>query len=1087
MPLHLIRSPSSRALWETCIDRFLERAGRATGPQSHRAHLWLAHRSQRDAAFERAARRGLRGWLAPPVSFFSELPARFGIRERPIGLLTARLLVARLAAREGRRHGLGETGRERGPAQAHMLDAVFSELLPEGVGPRRLRDALDALPGDPFARRRNEWLVRTYAAYLRELGARERFDPRAVHARLAERIEGGGLPEAIGGAAALHVYGITSLRGRRRLFRALAEQAEVTVSIYLVLEPEPSEWERELPVEGVEVLPASWPRAGGGAAPGRDAAGTGGDGAAPAADHPVRVQPAPDALREAEWVAARVKRLLAETEVEPHEVAVVARSGRRDLRLAYRALTAAGVPTTARLRTPLAEVPALKALLALFHGAARRWDYRSLRQTLSSPYFDVDLDARILDYLQRQRRIQGLAEWTEWIARARDAAAAEDGWKLAREGVYADRAGEAVEGLAAFRKAVAPLEETRSEEGWIALTLEWLAGRRLDFRRRLCRPAAERYDIVRLDQRGVLRLEEMLREWKALLEEGVLGGAREPLPVADWHGRLRRLLEANELALTTPLKTGVQVLEAHEAALTPYRHTFLIHANDGEFPKAAHAASVFSDEERGRLAEAGLPLTSHEAALRRERALWRSVTVGDDVTVTYRTTDARGVPRLPSLMVPAHDPASELPRVLHAPAGEAAARRAAGGGDRAGRAVHEAARRQADAERLRRRRAGGDRAPFPALDPARLRHAVLGAYAEEVRTGALDPVLGGAGRPPSQRPHAWNGRVRDPVVLDWIAERFGDDCVWSASQLQAYARRPFDWFLDRVLRLGETEEAGEETSPLAFGSVAHAILERFWGERLEGPPAALEGPVADRFEAICDEVFREFEEDASAWLGLPSLWAVTREDVRERVREFLAGELVQLARSGDTPIAVELSFGGRYPGEPPPVALAGTDRAGRPARLLLRGRIDRIDRMRERSRGKTAAKSSAAPEAPLKVVDFKSGGIPSPRGYDDGALLQPALYMAAAAELGIGEPRVGVLRSIKHCTWNGAALRRDRLPGVLSLALSIPGRVRAGLFEAVQAASARLSDWQPGMEVARTEARLTEGSRFDEPEAPADA
>lgn len=1080
MPLRLVRAASNRALWDACADRFLNEAGSHPGPDGHAAHLWLAHRSQRDSLFERAAGRGVRGWLAPPVSFFSDLPDRFGIRERPIGLLTGRLLVARLAAREGRRHGLETGGPERGPARAHMLDGLFSELLPEGVSPGTLRSALAGLPGDEFARRRNEWVADSYEAFLRELeGMEGRFDPRSVHAKVAERIEAGGLPAAIGGAGHLHVYGITSLRGRRRLFRALAEQGEVSVSAYLLLEDEPSEWEEALPVEEVEIVAPGTARAVPGVPePERAVAERLPGERSPGERSAPEVQPAPDALREAAWVAHQVKRVLDSGETEPHEVAVVARSGRRDTRRVHRALRAAGVHATARIRSVLAEIPALKALLALFRAEARGWDYRSLREVLASPYLGIQVDLRIIDHIQRARRVEGLDRWETALDGIRAAVAADDGWRLRRAGVYEDRVEEAVDGLASFREAVATLAESRSEKGWVDLTLEILSGARFDLRRRLCVPPAGRHDMVRLDQRGVVHLEALLREWRELLEDGRTGdepgvpedgrrdvgpgveedgrwtGDRE-LDSAAWHDRLRRFAAANELAITTPLKTGVQVLEAHEAALTPYRHTFIVHANDGEFPRTSRASGVFSEEERRRLAALGLPLAGREEALRRERSLWRAVAAGESVTISYRTTDARGVPRLPSLMVPEHDPSRELPRTL-----DVLDRVRAAGWDGEIQPVSEAEHRRHEVQRLRAVRVGGDRAPFTTPDPARIRHAVLGAYAEEMRSG-----VGG------ESPNPWNGLVRDPAVLAQLRETFGDDYVWSATQLQSYARRPFDFFLARVLKVGEVEEAEEETSPLAFGSVAHGILERYYRRVLPVPPRELDEQAAAAYDRAAEEVCREFEADADQWLGLPILWAVTRRDVVEKVREFLARDLKRLEKEGEVPVEVERAFGGWEEGDPPPITLEGRDVRGRPARLRLRGRIDRIDRHGPEDDGW------------LKVVDYKSGGIPGRAGYDDGALLQSALYLKAVELLGLGEARKAVFRSIKHSTWDGSALERDRLDAVLPFALSIPARVRAGVFEAVQAASTSIADWQPGREVVRTEAARSSGSRFDPPAA----
>ena len=126
--------------------------------------------------------------------------------------------------------------------------------------------------------------------------------------------------------------------------------------------------------------------------------------------------------------------------------------------------------------------------------------------------------------------------------------------------------------------------------------------------------------------------------------------------------------DGETLALTTPLEKGVQVLEAQDASLTPFDRVFMVHANDAVFPRTFRSPGVFSNEERADLADSGLPLERRillmhrDAVHRSERTLWRATTQQAGVTICYRTTDFRGTPRLPSLMVPEHDPAKELAR-----------------------------------------------------------------------------------------------------------------------------------------------------------------------------------------------------------------------------------------------------------------------------------------------------------------------------------------------------------------------------------------------------------------------------------------
>jgi len=349
MPLHLVRSPDIPALWDTCVTTYLDDIGDETGPGDFPAFLWLTNRNLRDRLLEQAYARGLQGWLGPPFALWWDLPQLFDIRGKSIKLLTRRRMVSRLAFEVGRRVGL--TGLHQGGntvVRGHMLDRVFSDLLPEGVTADTLEAGLSALDSDDFGQRRNAWVVETYQAYLAELDQHGLMDLRSVPNRIAQRIEDGGLPAAIRGAKTLHLYGFVDLRARRQLMRALAAVPDTEVRIYLLDEDEPSEWE-ELAESVVEI---------GGPTP-------------PTPD----IQPAPDSFAEARWVASQVKQSLISGNLEPHQVAIVARSGHNDTRRILHALRSAGVPATARLRATLSEIGAIKAFLGLFRGAAKGWSY----------------------------------------------------------------------------------------------------------------------------------------------------------------------------------------------------------------------------------------------------------------------------------------------------------------------------------------------------------------------------------------------------------------------------------------------------------------------------------------------------------------------------------------------------------------------------------------------------------------------------------------------------------------------------------------------------------------------------------------
>ena len=753
----------------------------------------------------------------------------------------------------------------------------------------------------------------------------------------------------------------------------------------------------------------------------------------------IEVQPAPDAIRELQWVAGRVKRALLQGSLQPHEIAVVARSGREDTGRAYRALKAVGVPATARIRTPLSEIPSLKALLQLFRGAAAGWPYRPLRHVLTSPYFLIGADPAGIDFIAEKRRIRGLDRWLEELAELGRRFDAGQDWELKQRGLWRDRLGRDLEALRRFSRAVAPLRETRPEREWIGLAQGLLKGDVFRLRRRVCHPVGERWDVVRLDQRGVLQLEGLLREWTQY------GAGDVRIGPAEFEARLRQLMAGNELALSTPAQKGVQVLEAHEAAMTPFAKTFLIHANDGEFPRAHATGGVLSDEERITLRQAGIPVGHSQEALRRERDLWRAVTNGGSVTVSYRTTDSRGTPRLPSLMVPPHDAGAELPRAL----------------ELREEPVSRAEDRYRAAHALASLRRSGSTARLAVPEPERLRHAVLTAYAETCRGTALEDPAEAA----RLRPSPWNGQIRDPVVLEFLRKRFGPDYRWSANQLQLYARCPFFFFMERVLRLQELAEAEEETTQLTSGGIAHSVLERFYRSLAEDLPASFDGRARETLRRAADEVFRE-RETGPDWLGLPALWDVKRDDVLESVEGYLRWELPHLRESGVRPHRLELSFG--FYREGPEVELSGDDLGGVSRRMRVSGRIDRVDVAGGPGRERYG------------VVDYKLKNIPSARGYQDGVLLQTPLYMKVLHDH-FGLPvETGRFRSIKDpgerspIRWGDHEFER-----ALQIAFTIPERARAGRFEAVYASSEAWKDWYPGRDVCRTRARLDTGSRFD--------
>lgn len=1012
--IRLLRSSDNHVLWSRCVSAWLDANEGSGGRGGWPAYLWLRNRAQRDLLLEAADARGVRGWLNPPFCYLGDLPERFHLEGRTVGLLTRRRLISRISARHAALNGIQGMGGDSGVVRGHMLDGLLGEILPEGVAPDRLRDALGRVAPDGFAEGRNAWIADTLADYLAALRERGLYDFRETNALLADAVEDGRLPRAVDGAGQLHVYGLYTLRTRRRLLETLARQDDVVVHVYAPAETEPGEWDafaQELGLD-VETLPAGGARR-------------------------RVVQPAPNPHRELGWMAARVKAIVAGGEAAPHEIAVVARTGREDIRRAHGALVEAGVPATARIRTPLAEIPVLKALLELFRGGAEGWGYRTLRHVFASPYFDFRVDLRWVDFLAGLRRPDTLAGWERELASLleRVRAGEESGemepelWPLR---VRAERLEQDLGALTTLRARVEPLAAARSESAWVEAALELVRDGAFGLRALVCRTPDDRYDIVRLDQRGLHQMEELLYEWSQLDLDAA------SLAPADWYVLLQRLLQSHELQLATPLQKGVQLVEAHDAALTPYRLVFVLHANDGVFPARGGAGGVLSDAERQRLRDAGVRMEDHESELRQERCLWRAVVANPWVEASYRTTNASGTPLLPSLMVDellppdAHE--SELPRSF----------------DPIGQPLAPAQARQAAtlelAEAMRRLGDGAHPPRTRVDDPHALRHAILNALAEQERGGRGTKF---ADAPPP--PNPWNGRIGDPVALERIAEAFGAEHVWSASQLELYSRAPFLFLLDRVLRLRELTEAEEDTTALTAGSISHEILQKFYAPYLEGGlPASLDDAAAKHLGDVADRVIAARLERRE-WLGSPVLWRVRRELIERQLHDYLAWELGEQFEPGAAPLECELEIEGADGF----VTVRGVDCEGGDVELRLRGRIDRVDAAGELRR----------------VVDYKSSSIPEKIDFRRGVSLQTPLYMAALHQSRGVEVERGEYRSLKGSptgkkprvvAWGDAEFTE-----ALAIAFSIPARVRLGLFETALPAKQKWKDWDPGPEIRR--------------------
>lgn len=725
---------------------------------------------------------------------------------------------------------------------------------------------------------------------------------------------------------------------------------------------------------------------------------------------PVTVIGGRDEDAELETVAVQVRRLV-EQGVVPHRIAVIARDGRPYLDLAVRALERAGVPASARRRANLLEIPVLRAVLAVLRAAARGWTRHDLVELGSQPYFASDVDSRAVNYLGYRRRITGLGGWRAalegLLQEARNAEAAlEDDDRKPRTlpSAWVERA---LERFEKFAKEAVTVEGMRPLADWLAWLDDWITQDPWQIKERIGRVPHDHWSVLRLDLLGWRQLQSIIGEWRAAVRQW----PGDPTPLSPEHflDRLRTML-AGDVAFYTETRRGVQVLEALAASHRSFDHVFLIGMNAGAFPRRPPSSMLLGEHDRERLRAAGLPLETTFEWEGRERALFDILTASARYTLTlsYVARDELGGAANPSSFV-------EMIQARHL------------------------VDHQPDAERSFCR----------SLVVAQHAHRV--ATIERLRaTGRLSP---------------WNGQILEPQLVRWLAAEFGEDRIWSPTQLEAFAKCPWSYFSERLLRLDAREDPDEDMDLRVRGSVLHDSLRRFYDQarlRVEGPVFLTSDDRIWALPLLRAAITEALEvAGATLWLGHPALRDVKHAELVRLLEGYLEFEIEENEK-----------------------AFKGNTKAGKTVRTAVDAhevRFDDValcrDGMTVRYRGIVdrieVGVDDRAPGPWVAAVDYKTskwsapaGG--SPEAWHDDVVLQVPLYAHALTVLRPGSMVARVeYRAIKHAERvhqlnlvqvGKSGVREDgeaerKMEGALSAVARHVRQMRDGLFPAKSAPS----------------------------------
>jgi ATP-dependent helicase/nuclease subunit B len=263
----------------------------------------------------------------------------------------------------------------------------------------------------------------------------------------------------------------------------------------------------------------------------------------------------------------------------------------------------------------------------------------------------------------------------------------------------------------------------------------------------------------------------------------------------------------------------------------------------------------------------------------------------------------------------------------------------------------------------------------------------------------------------------------------------------SATTLEDAAACPFRFFLRRGLGVEPLDEAQRQADvwldPLTRGSELHALFAAVMREVRAGG----RWPPPQRFAARLGEMGRARLNDLKELLPPPSdeVFARESEEFLHDLELFIAAECADRGVEG---VGFEVTFGARSdePNEDladeRPVAIPVAGRR----RILLRGRIDRINRLNDGS---------------YEVVDYKTGvfwrddwgGV-----FAAGTRLQHALYSAAATQLlqarekGARVTRASYVFPTARGWRNRVEIRQERAKGVSRVLGDLADVIGSGAF-----------------------------------------
>lgn len=691
-----------------------------------------------------------------------------------------------------------------------------------------------------------------------------------------------------------------------------------------------------------------------------------------------------------EWeaIARRIKGLLsnagprsrrgpAAPPARPQDIVIGLRSINDDGPRLREYLQSAGLPAWCEAEAPFTSSCIVKAVLSLLEFELRDWPFERLLAILDSNYFqpswpELDSGQAARSVATALRRLR-LHEGRELMLRslARNAAEMPPESTSRRESV-SDLARRASPLLNRLSRSLDRLRRSHTLADWadvlaaVAADHGWI------------RPTVGSNDPLSVNESRDLDLLQRILRTAAEADEKLSGtNAPRKMALPEFASELRDLLSHETLA--SPPEPGgcIRILSMEQIRNLDVPHLFMTGLTENSFPMSRADDCLLGESERQDFISRGIALRHRLSHHADEMLLFYSVVTRArrSLTISYPAVNTKGQPVFPSPYVTALTSLFQPDAIATS---------------------HE-----------------GNLDPVPSTDQALTLTDVRLAAVMEARSGHPELYRAALEFDPLRHP-SWNtlaacdvaehrfhqrgftafeGRVELTQNQSVLQQRFGPRHQFSATELEMYARCPFQFWMSYVLGIGPMESPEEGTDFAARGTMLHVVLAQLLAEGSLTDPEALRIRFHELLRGQFDRAIPETDLQR-ALLRIEQL-------ILEQWADAFAEQQVDYEQRFDavlkspSSLPPEISFG-KLPDSP------GADDKVHPAiqfgrdenSVQLRGRIDRVDI------GSNDGRQGYV------VVDYKTGQRPSASDEDviSGRTVQLPLYLLAIKRLGLVSP-----------------------------------------------------------------------------------